>query len=207
MNCNTKEGYDLKSVIWKIIVMCNSEMLVLVDEHDNEIGQEEKISVHKKGKLHRAFSVFIFRENNGSRKILLQQRNVNKYHCGNLWTNTCCSHPRIGEDIVKAGERRLDEEMLFTTRLFHIDSFHYKADCKNGFIEHELDHVLVGRYQDKILEINPEEVQDFRWITIDDVNQELIQYPNIFTPWFAKALIMVEKNIKKVNDLLFSASY
>ena len=183
------------------------ETLVLVDEHDNEVGQAEKLSVHQYGELHRAFSIFIFRMNGEKQELLLQQRNSNKYHCGNLWTNTCCGHPRVGESVIAAAERRLYEEMLFHAKLIRIDSFYYYAACDNGLIEHELDHVLIGNYQDDIAQVNAQEVQDFRWITIEEVEQELMQFPERFTPWFAKALALIKKHRVEIMVLLHANNH
>lgn len=173
------------------------EMLVLVDEQDNEIGLAEKLSVHQNGQLHRAFSIFIFRDNGQRQEMLLQQRSSNKYHCGGLWTNTCCGHPRVGESIIVAAERRLYEEMLLHAKLISLGTFYYWATCNNGLIEHELDHVLIGKYHGEIDKVNAQEVQDFRWLTIESVEKELKQFPESFTPWFAKALKLVKGNYAK----------
>ena len=175
-----------------------SEMLILVNEQDQEVGVEEKLIVHQTGKLHRAFSIFIFRQYNGRQELLLQQRNVVKYHCGGLWSNTCCGHPRVGENIIAAGQRRLQEEMGFTTKLFHLDSFNYYADCNNGLVEHELDHVLVGCYQNELAAVNAQEAQDFRWVALVELEQELAAKPEVFTPWFAKALAVVNMHNEEV---------
>ncbi len=180
--------------------MHNAEQLILVDDQDQEIGLEEKLRVHQTGKLHRAFSIFIFRMKNNQQELLLQQRNKAKYHCGNLWTNTCCGHPRPGEDIITAGERRLYEEMCFKTELFHIDTFYYFANCNNDLIEHELDHVLIGFYNQDLVQVNSQEVQNFRWISLDEVEQELVEYPETFTPWFDKALAVVKKHKDKIRN-------
>ena len=99
------------------------ENVILVDIHDNEIGFMEKIEAHEKGLLHRAFSVFIFNSNG---EFLLQRRNSAKYHSGGLWSNTCCSHPRKGEDVKDAAIRRLKEEMGMSAELISPFSFQYK---------------------------------------------------------------------------------
>lgn len=175
------------------------EMLILVNEQDQAIGAGEKLAVHQAGKLHRAFSIFVFRLKNNQRELLLQQRNKNKYHCGGLWTNTCCGHPRVGEDILSASMRRLREEMCFQTVLVPIDSFQYFADCDNGLIEHELDHVLAGVYEKEITEVNTAEVQAFRWLGLAELEQELVIKPETFTPWFAKAFVVIKQWLINAN--------
>ena len=180
--------------------MTEAEVLILVDAEDREIGTEEKLKTHQLGKLHRAFSVFIFRKNNsGDVEMLLQQRATHKYHCGGLWSNTCCSHPRVGEDIIAAGNRRLKEEMLIATQLYHVGSFCYKVECANGLIENELDHVLIGVYSEDIATVNADEVQAFRWVTLDALEHELQTAAQKFTPWFSRVWNMVGK--EKINDL------
>jgi len=156
------------------------EMVILVDEHDKEIGLMEKQEAHIKGLLHRAFSVMVF---NGKGEMLLQQRALSKYHSGGLWTNTCCSHPRQGETTEQAAHRRLQEEMGFDCELKLHQTFIYKAPFDNGLTEHELDHVFVGTYnQDP--HINPEEVNDFHWISLSELDQQLRNQPEKFTVWF-----------------------
>jgi isopentenyl-diphosphate delta-isomerase len=121
------------------------ELVILVDQEDNKIGLMPKMEAHEKALLHRAFSVFIF---NKDRELMLQQRAMHKYHSPGLWTNTCCSHQRDGESNLQAGTRRLQEEMGFTVPLKETTSFIYKAPFDNGLTEHELDHILVGYYED-----------------------------------------------------------
>lgn len=185
------------------------ETLILVDENDNEVGHTEKLKAHEHGMLHRAFSIFIFRlapsnssSNGNKEELLLQQRHQDKYHCGSLWTNTCCGHPCPGENILAAAERRLSEELLFNTTLTPIGKFHYYADCNNGLIEHELDHVFVGVYNQEVKQVNPAEIQAVRWFTLDETMQELTQFPERFTPWFAKALTLVKEHQAEITHLL-----
>jgi len=123
--------------------MVAKELVVLVDENDNEIGVEEKINAHRKGLLHRAFSIFVF---NSKNELLLQKRAADKYHSGGLWSNTCCSHPRPGENLKDAAHRRLQEEMGFDCSLREVFSFLYKKSFDNGLTEHELDHVFFGKF-------------------------------------------------------------
>lgn len=170
--------------------MTATEYVILVDEQDNEIGTAEKLAAHANNLLHRAFSVFIFRDN-GTRELLLQQRALGKYHSPGLWTNTCCSHPRQGEDILKAGERRLQEEMGVKTSLKNVGNFHYNVHFQNGMSENEIDHVLVGNVSPTLaIQPNPEEIHAYRWMTIEEVHRELAAHPEMFTPWFKQALLI-----------------
>ena len=154
--------------------------VILVDSNDRPVGKMEKLEAHQKGLLHRAFSVFIFNRNN---ELLLQQRALEKYHSGGLWTNTCCSHPVPDESLESAGAKRLSEEMGFTAGLSRLFAFEYRVELDNQLIEHEYDHVLVGRYDGEIAP-NPEEVMAYRWISMDDLLTELKQHPEAFTSWF-----------------------
>ena len=154
--------------------------VILVDSNDQPIGKMEKLEAHQKGLLHRAFSVFIFNRNN---ELLLQQRALEKYHSGGLWTNTCCSHPSPSESLESAGSKRLVEEMGFTTELSHLFAFEYRVELDNQLIEHEYDHVLVGRYDGDFIP-NPEEAMATRWISMEDLMTELKQDPDKFTSWF-----------------------
>lgn len=156
------------------------EHVILVNEKDQEIGLMPKLEAHQKAVLHRAFSVFIF---NSENELMLQQRASNKYHSPNLWTNTCCSHQRSGESNIQAGTRRLYEEMGFTTSLKEITSFIYKAPFDNGLTEHELDHIMVGYYNEDPV-INSDEVEDWKWMKIEDVKKDIILNPDLYTAWF-----------------------
>jgi isopentenyl-diphosphate delta-isomerase len=156
------------------------EHVILVNEKDQEIGLMPKLEAHQKAVLHRAFSVFIF---NSENELMLQKRASNKYHSPNLWTNTCCSHQRSGESNIQAGTRRLYEEMGFTTPLNEITSFIYKAPFDNGLTEHELDHIMVGYYNDDPV-INSDEVEDWKWMKIEDVKNDISLNPDLYTAWF-----------------------
>lgn len=177
--------------------MEQNEYVVLVDRNDNETGKEEKLKAHKNGLLHRAFSVFLFREKNNRIQLLLQQREKNKYHCGGLWANTCCSHPRHGESVTDAGKRRLVEEMGIQLKasLTDVGSFHYKAAFDNGLIEHEIDHVLVGAFDSDSIPFNPHEVETVRWVTPDELDDEYQKHPERFTPWLMPAFTLARRNI------------
>lgn len=156
------------------------EQVILVDTNDTQIGLMAKMEAHEKGLLHRAFSVFTF---NKEGKLLLQQRAADKYHSPLLWTNTCCSHQRNGETSLQAGKRRLQEEMGFSCALEEVFSFIYKAPFDNGLTEHELDHVMVGKYNDNPI-VNKEEVAAFKWMTLEEVKVDMEKNPKIYTAWF-----------------------
>ncbi len=158
----------------------NEEQVILVDINDNQIGLMPKMEAHEKAVLHRAFSVFIFNTKN---ELMLQQRALNKYHSPGLWTNTCCSHQRDGESNIKAGKRRLLEEMGFVTELEESISFIYKAPFDNGLTEHEYDHILLG-YYDKAPNINPDEVASWKWMHLNDIKIDIKQNPKHYTEWF-----------------------
>lgn len=156
------------------------ELVVLVDENDKQLGLMPKMEAHEKAVLHRAFSVFIF---NDKGELMLQQRAAHKYHSPLLWTNTCCSHQRDGESNVEAGRRRLQEEMGFTADLKEVFSFVYKAPFDNGLTEHEFDHVMVGFFDD-IPNINPDEVEAYKWMSLENVKDDIEQNPSEYTEWF-----------------------
>ncbi len=169
------------------------EQVILVNESDEQLGLMPKMEAHEKALLHRAFSVFVF---NKKGELLLQQRASNKYHSPNLWTNTCCSHQRDGESNVEAGKRRLQEEMGFVCGLEEVFWFVYKAPFDNGLTEHELDHVLVGYFNDDPL-INKEEVESYRWMTLDDVKTDISDHPEKYTEWFK---IIFKESLLKINE-------
>ena len=156
------------------------ELVVLVDENDKKLGLMPKMEAHEKAVLHRAFSVFIF---NKDGDLMLQQRAADKYHSPLLWTNTGCSHQRDGEANLEAGKRRLFEEMGFNADLKEVFSFVYKAPFDNGLTEHELDHVMVGYYENEP-KINKDEVEAYRWMALEDVKTDIEKNPHIYTAWF-----------------------
>ena len=163
--------------------------VILVNENDEQIGTMEKMEAHQKGLLHRAFSIFIFNSNG---ELLLQQRASEKYHNGGLWTNTCCSHPLPGEDVLTAANRRLLEEMGFATLLSPAFNFTYKATFANGLTEHEYDYVLTGTY-DGIIKIDEREVSDYCFKNINDIEASLQTHPQKYTEWFKIALPQIKK--------------
>jgi isopentenyl-diphosphate Delta-isomerase len=156
------------------------ENVILVNRNDEQIGLMPKLEAHEKAVLHRAFSVFVLNDKN---EIMLQQRAQHKYHSPLLWTNTCCSHQREGETNIQAGSRRLYEEMGFRTELKELFHFIYKAPFENGLTEHELDHVMIGNYNDAP-KINPDEVENWKWMSIEDVQKHMQLHPEIYTVWF-----------------------
>lgn len=156
------------------------DLVVLVDEQDHQTGIMEKMAAHQKGLLHRAFSVLLF---NDQQQWLLQQRALDKYHCGGLWTNTCCSHPFPGEPVIDAARRRLREEMGIECALQPAFQLRYRATFDNGLTEHEYDHVFVGHFSGTP-QINPSEVADWKYLSLPALRQDLDAAPERYTPWF-----------------------
>ncbi|WP_449387810.1 isopentenyl-diphosphate Delta-isomerase [Chryseobacterium lineare] len=156
------------------------EYVVLVDSEDQVTGMMEKQQAHINGLLHRAFSVFLF---NSKGEMLLQKRASGKYHSPLKWTNAVCSHPRMEETYLEGAKRRVKEELGIETDLSEKFSFIYKADVGNGLWEHELDHVFVGTFEDEF-HLNKEEVEEVRYITIEDLDREMSENPENFTEWF-----------------------
>jgi len=167
--------------------------VILVDEKDNAIGRMEKLMAHEKGLLHRAFSIFIF---NDKGELLLQKRNELKYHSGGLWTNTCCSHPKPEEMLKEGAITRLKEEMGVETDITFGFSFIYKAEFENGLTEFEFDHVFVGIFNG-IPEINPDEVSDWKYASIETIKAEISSTPESYTEWFKIALPKLEVYFSK----------
>ena len=160
------------------------EKLILVDYQDRQIGTGEKMEVHRKGLLHRAFSVFLF---NGNR-LLIQKRAEEKYHCGGLIANTCCSHPRVGESVMEAAGRRLNEECgIKDVSLTEQGWFIYRAVFDNGLTEYEADHILTGTYNGSLVP-DPDEIAQLKWIELDELETDMIQDPGKYAPWFITAL-------------------
>ena len=156
------------------------EEVILVNQKNEQIGTMPKMEAHEKALLHRAFSVFIV---NDDGEIMLQQRAASKYHSPLLWTNTCCSHQRVGESNLDAGKRRLQEEMGFEAELKELFSFIYKAPFENGLTEHEYVHVMIGNFNTEP-KINPEEVEDWKWMSPDLVKKDIADNPKEYTVWF-----------------------
>lgn len=169
-----------------------NDPVILVDEKDNEIGTAGKLEAHRKGLLHRAFSIFVF---NSKGELMLQQRADTKYHSGGLWSNTCCSHPLPGEPVAMAAHRRLNEEMGFTTKLEKCFSFIYKEKLDNDLTEHEYDHVFIGYSEGPPL-LNPQEVQDWKWMDVEMLKKELDETPARYTVWLKIVFDKVYEYVK-----------
>jgi len=168
--------------------MMKEQEVILVNENDEPLGTMEKMEAHRKGALHRAFSVFIF---DSKGRMLLQQRAQDKYHGGHLWTNACCSHPLPDESVEDAVQRRTKEELGFTTSLDRVFEFVYKADVENDLIEHEYDHVFAGEYDGPVTP-NPDEVADVAFEDMERISWALKNQPDKFTSWFRLAFPKIE---------------
>jgi isopentenyl-diphosphate delta-isomerase len=161
-----------------------TEEVVLVDAEDRPIGTAPKLSVHHSGILHRAFSILI---HDGAGNLLLQKRHPAKYHSGGLWTNTCCGHPRPGEDVVAAAQRRLEEEMGFNCELSPLGTLIYRAEVGGGLVEHELVHLFAGVYRGAV-HPDAQEAEDYAWRPLGEVQREAAAQPHRFTAWFRRYL-------------------
>lgn len=165
------------------------EYVILVNKNDMPLGTMEKMEAHEKGVLHRAFSVFVF---NTQGQLMLQQRALEKYHSPGLWTNTVCSHPRVGEEVLDAAHRRIQEEMGFDCEMKPLFSFVYKSDVGQGLREHEFDHVLIG-VTNQQPDINPDEVADWKYVDFDFVLKDMVENPATYTVWFKIAMAEMRK--------------
>jgi len=169
------------------------EEVILVDTEDRPIGIMEKMEAHQSGgKLHRAFSAFVFNKND---ELLLQRRALSKYHSGGLWTNTCCSHPRPGEATIEAGKRRMEEELGISCNLEEAFTFIYKAPLGNETTEYEFDHVLIGSFDGELF-LNHDEVESVKWLTLSKISILMNKHPEDFTAWFKIAFERVENYMK-----------
>ena len=171
------------------------EEVILVNEKDKVLGYMEKQEAHIKGLMHRAFSIFIFNDKN---ELLLQKRAVEKYHSGGLWTNTCCSHPRKNETNIEAAYRRLNEEMGMSCVLNKVFTFTYKATLDKGLTEHEFDHVFFG-FTNQKPKINTDEVAEYKYISIVNLEKTVSTRPELFTEWF---LICFPKVINQLKTII-----
>ena len=171
--------------------MTGKDKLILVDIFDNATGSASKNEIHRKGLLHRAFSVFVVHDG----KMLLQKRNTEKYHSGGLWTNACCSHPREGEDLALAVSRRLKEELGTAFPVNEVFDFVYRAQFGNGITEYEYDHVFVADYAGKVYP-NAEEIDEMKWVSFSELSRELVLSPEHFTAWFIIAAPKVLKQMQ-----------
>jgi len=161
-----------------------TEEVILVDVQDRRVGTAAKLAAHRRGDLHRAFSVLI---HDGEGNMLLQKRYALKYHSGGLWTNACCGHPRPGEDTLAAAQRRLREEMGFSCALMPLGSLVYRADVGEGLIEHELVHLFLGQHEGPVCP-DAREAEDHAWRPLEAIRREVAAHPQRFTVWFRRYL-------------------
>lgn len=166
--------------------------VILVDTHDQPLGTMEKMEAHRKGLLHRAFSVLVFNEHH---ELLLQRRAFGKYHSEGLWTNTCCSHPMPGETNLEAAHRRLQEEMGFDCPLSETFHFIYRTELDNDLIEHELDHVIIG-YSDETPHLNTDEAIAFKWMDLPSLKSDMKIHPDHYTSWFK---IIIQQHFERLT--------
>lgn len=165
--------------------------IILVDKNNKEIGEGEKMKVHKQGQLHRAFSIFVF---NNKNQLMLQKRATEKYHSPNLWSNTCCSHPMPGEKTLDGACRRLKEEMGFSCNLKELFCFRYKIEFANNLIENECDHVFIGKYSNAPT-LNMKEASSWKWIDLPVLKNNIDKNPNNYTHWLKACLNKVISGI------------
>ena len=166
------------------------EMVILVDSNDNVVGTMEKMEAHEKGELHRAFSILIY---NSKGEMLLQKRAVTKYHSGGLWTNACCSHPVLAEPIEETARRRLKEEMGIDVSVRYSHNFLYRTALDKNLIEHELDHVFIGKF-DGEPSINETEVEDWKFVNVDWLKNDIAIHPQEYTYWFRLLMTQPQLN-------------
>lgn len=170
--------------------------VILVNERDEWMGTMEKLAAHQSGALHRAFSVFVINDRN---EMLIQQRAPGKYHSGGLWSNTCCSHPLPGESTLGGAHRRLKEELGFDCELRQMFHLRYKSDVGNNLIENEYDYIYLGIYQGNVVP-NPEEVQDYKFVPVTELEHWMSENPEAFTQWFKIAMPRFLKSFKAMQQ-------
>lgn len=177
----------------------NDHYLTIVDTEDNAIAYAAKHLTHQLGLRHRAFSIFLFSKSK-SNHLLLQQRALSKYHAPGLWSNTCCSHPSIHEEIKQACLRRLKQELGMTCRQLHLaGQLAYRAEFDNGLIENEIDHIFIAIEDPETIRINSTEVNEVEWVDVNDVMLSYQQAPEQYTPWFEPALQIAYKKLKEMQ--------
>lgn len=167
----------------------SEEQVVLVDLDDQELGVAPKLRVHREGRLHRAVSVLVV---DWRGRLLLQRRARGKYHSAGQWANTCCTHPRPHEAPADAAQRRLREEMGISCALEHVGTFVYRAPVGSGLVEHELDHLFVGRF-DGVPRPDPAEVEEWRWEHLEEVERDLAARPDAYVVWLRPVLAALSR--------------
>jgi isopentenyl-diphosphate delta-isomerase len=178
-----------------------SPRVILVDEHDNVLGYQEKLRAHLgAGQLHRAFSIFVLDDRD---RLLLQRRASSKYHCPGLWANSCCSHPQPGIPLLRCARLRLQEELGFSTPLVKIGAVQYQLALNGGLTEREFDHIFLGRYAGWVYP-NPDEVQDYKWVSIAELEQDLQEHVEKYTPWLPKILPVLRTHLKLPGTACFA---
>ena len=170
-----------------------SEQVILVDSRNRELGAMDKTEAHQRGILHRALSIFIF---NSKGELLMHRRAMGKYHSSGLWSNTCCSHPRPGEKVADAANRRLQEEMGMKAGLTELFYFIYKAELENGLYEHEADHVFVGK-TDADPKPDKNEVMEWKWMDVTAISADMDANPTNYTIWFQLIFKDVLRRVKE----------
>ena len=169
-----------------------SDELILFDIFDRPLGHGEKLDVHQRGLLHRAFSVFLF----DGDKMLLQRRAEGKYHSGGLWANSCCSHPRYGEELEEAVHRRLRQELGVDCAVEERFSFVYRTEFADGLSEYEYDHVFTGEYSGAVCPA-ADEIAEVRWMTLDERASAMTREPQKFASWFIIAASRLIRSMQK----------
>lgn len=173
------------------------DQLILVDGFDREIGSATKLQAHLESLLHRAFSVILVRDGDDGRELLLAKRSELKYHSAGLWANSCCSHPRLGEQVIDAAYRRVHEELgCEASNLEEIAAFVYRAEFDNGIYEHEYDHVLVGECLGD-LALDPYEASDARWVSFESLAEELTEQRGEFAVWAPVVLTLTMRRFSE----------
>ena len=175
--------------------------VILVDEHDHPIGTADKLEAHQKGMLHRAFSIMLIDPNSpfDDPLLLLQQRHPEKYHSGNKWTNTCCSHPQPGEQVITSAQTRLAYEMGLQAKLEPIGSCIYRACFDNGLIEHEYDHILIGHWEGKPPQYHRQEAIDHRWQSLSCLKKDIATNPTTYSIWLPQVVNTNSKHNKQTQ--------
>ncbi len=167
------------------------ENIALVSAEDIITGYAPKMHVHQQGLLHRAFSIVIY---NDEGEMLIQKRASSKYHSGELWTNACCSHLVEEKDFEEYMHERLKHEMGFDCELKFSFKFHYIANFENGLTENEIDHVYTGKWNGTP-HPDPTEADDYRWMSIEEISENIAKHPENFTYWFKEIILRLHAKI------------